>query len=75
MRVPYPILALEIEKLYLKEFPPNSDAAIEEHCVLIDEFICACGWSAEDYLQQFLEDVGLTGVEGALQFTDNRTSN
>lgn len=46
-RIPYEIIALEVEKLY--DFSITDEKKIEERCVLIQEFIESCGWSIEDY--------------------------
>ena len=56
MKIPYEVMALEVERLYAREFPPNSDRAIEEHCEYIATFIESCGWTVEEYLQRWMHE-------------------
>lgn len=61
-KVPYPILAIEVDKLYDKEFPPGtSDNEIERHCEFIAEFIRACGWTEDEYILRYVGGEDLTG--------------
>lgn len=56
MRVSFQLLSFEVEKLYSKEFPPNSDKEIQEHCGFIGEFIRACGWEENEYLERWMSE-------------------
>jgi hypothetical protein len=56
MRVPYEILADNVEKLYQKQFDENDTAAIEEHITYIEKFIESCGWSIEEYMERWLRE-------------------
>jgi hypothetical protein len=58
-KVPYEVLALEVDKLYQKQFPSSSDPdfalkEIEEHCEYIATFIESCGWNLEEYIQEYI---------------------
>jgi hypothetical protein len=55
-RIAYPILALQVELLYQKEFPIGNNKAIEEHCEYIAKFIESCGWTMDQYLERFMQD-------------------
>lgn len=61
-KVSYEIMALEVEKLYSKEFPPH-DAAITKHCELIAEFIRACGYSEEEYWERWVKENPIEGID------------
>lgn len=58
MKVPYPILALEVEKLYAREFNDDQLKEIDEHCKFIAEFIKACGYSEEEYMERWMKEPG-----------------
>ena len=55
-KVPYATLAYEIEKLYSKELPQGDDKAIEDHCELIAQFICSCGWEETEYWERWMQE-------------------
>lgn len=56
VKVPYEVMALEVEKLYQKEFPDTALTQIEEHCEFIATFIESCGWTTEEYLQRWMHE-------------------
>ena len=56
MKVPYEILAEQVEKLYTKQFDDSDTVAIEAHITYIEKFIEACGWSVEQYLERWLKE-------------------
>jgi hypothetical protein len=58
LKIPYLVMAMQLERLYQKEFHENDLKAIEEHCNYIAEFIEACGWTIDDYLARFIKDEG-----------------
>jgi hypothetical protein len=56
-KIPYPILAYEIEKLYAKEFSDWNDVkAIEDHCEYIAAFIKAAGYTEEEYMELWMQN-------------------
>jgi hypothetical protein len=55
-KIPYAILALEIEKLYSKDIPEDNDKAIEEHCEYIAQVIRSMGWSEEEYMERWMKE-------------------
>lgn len=55
-KVPFPILALEVEKLYAKQFPNDAEEEINKHIEYIATYIQACGWLEDEYFTQWLND-------------------
>jgi hypothetical protein len=55
-KISYPILALQIELLYQREFAEGNDKAIEDHCLYIANFIRSCGWTEEEYLERWMRE-------------------
>jgi len=53
-RIPYEIMSYQVELLYQKQFDSNQDAAITKHCEYIAEFIRACGYTEEEYLERWM---------------------
>jgi hypothetical protein len=56
-KLPYDVLAIQIEKLFEKEMPDN-DEEIDQHCQLIDAFIEAAGWNVEEYFERWMQEPG-----------------
>lgn len=56
VKVPFPILALEVEKLYARQFPIDAEAEINLHLEYIATYIQACGWTEDEYFTQWLVD-------------------
>jgi hypothetical protein len=56
MRVPYAIVALEVEKLYSQKFDDSQVEAIEKHCEYIADFIKACSWTEDEYWDQWYRE-------------------
>jgi hypothetical protein len=54
-KIAYEILAVEVDKLYLKELPLEDISGINEHIEFIKNFIEACGWSTDEYIQRIWE--------------------
>lgn len=50
-RIPYEVLALQVDRLYNKDFPEDSTQSIEEHCEFIQTFIQSCGWDLDDFIR------------------------
>lgn len=55
-RIPFCVVALEVEKLYQKKFPEGDDKAITEHCEYIATFIESCGFSIDEYLELWCKE-------------------
>ena len=55
-RVQYEIVAIEVERLYARQFPPNSDKEIEKHIQYIVEYLHACGWEEDEYLERWMSE-------------------
>jgi hypothetical protein len=58
-KIPYLIMALEVERLYSKEFPEGDDAAITKHCEYIASFINSCGYSEDEYMERWMREQDL----------------
>lgn len=55
MRVPYEVVAFEVDKLYTKPISSSDLKAIEAHCEYISMFVEACGWTAEGFLDEYIK--------------------
>jgi len=55
-RVPFLVVALEVEKLYQKVIAEDNDQAIEDHCEFIANYIEATGWQIDEYLERWMQD-------------------
>jgi hypothetical protein len=53
-KIPYEILAVQVEKLFEKELPDNDDE-IDAHCRYIDSFITSCGWDVNEYFERWMQ--------------------
>lgn len=54
MKISYEIVATEVDKLYQKDFPDGAHKAIEEHCEFISVFIESCGWTVEEFVEEYV---------------------
>lgn len=52
MRISFEQLDLEVEKLYQRQIDENDLTTINEHCEFIHNFILACGWDMQEYLDE-----------------------
>lgn len=52
-KLPCEYVLREVEKLYQKRFEDHETDAIEKHIAFIVEFIHACGWTEEEYMEAF----------------------
>jgi hypothetical protein len=43
----------EVDKLYQKKFEDHETDAIEKHIAFIVDFLHACGWTEEEYMEAF----------------------
>lgn len=70
-KVPYEVLALEVDKLYQKEFIHGDHASIDEHLKFIETFIESCGWEVEEYMAEYIH----RGLKAYLPPTDLKEQN
>lgn len=50
VKVPFEVMALEVDKLYPPHYNLKPGETVEEHCAFIAQFIQACGYTEEEYL-------------------------
>jgi len=51
-KIPFEIVALEVEKLYQKQFNVDQEVEIEQHCEFISSFIESCGYDTDDFIRR-----------------------
>ena len=61
LKVPYEVLALEIDKLYPPHYDLKQDETLEDHLEYIHTFIESCGWTVEEYMEEYIHR-GLDGL-------------
>lgn len=54
LRVPYEIMAVEVDKMYPPHYVLKPNETIEEHLMNIEAFIESCGWTTEEYLEEYI---------------------
>lgn len=54
LKIPYEVMAPEVDKLYPPHYELKSGETIEEHLLYIETFIQACGWTTEDYMEEYI---------------------
>ncbi len=54
LKVPYEILAVEVDKLYPPHYVLKPNETIEQHLMDIESLIVACGWTPEEYLEEYI---------------------
>lgn len=54
LKVQYEILALEVDKLYPPYYVLKPGETIEQHLMDIEGFIESCGWTTEEYLEEYI---------------------
>ncbi len=54
LRVPYEVMALEVDKLYPPHYELKTGETIEQHLMDIEAFIESCGWTTEEYLSEYI---------------------
>lgn len=69
LKVPYEVLALEVDKLYPPYYVLKPGETIDQHIMDIHSFIESCGWTTEEFLEEY--------IHRALNelFPDKRTQN
>lgn len=56
MKISFEILNSQIEKIYNQEIDINNTDAVNAQAEYICDFVQACGWSWDDYLNRWLFD-------------------
>lgn len=54
LKVPYAVMAVEVDKLYPPHYELKSGETIEQHLMDIEAFIESCGWTTEEYLEEYI---------------------
>ena len=54
LKVPYEVMALEVDKLYPPHYDLKPGETIEQHLMDIEAFIESCGWTTEEYLSEYI---------------------
>lgn len=54
LKVSYEVLALELDKLYPPHYTLKPGETIEQHIMDIHDFIESCGWTTEEYLEEYI---------------------
>lgn len=54
LKVQYEVLALEVDKLYPPHYVLKQGETIEQHLMDIEGFIESCGWTTEEYLEEYI---------------------
>jgi hypothetical protein len=54
LKLPYAVLSLEVDKLYPPHYELKPGETAESHCEDITDFIEACGWTVEEYLEEYI---------------------
>lgn len=54
LKVPYAVLAMEVDKLYPPHYVLKDGETIEQHLMDIEAFIESCGWTTEEYLSEYI---------------------
>lgn len=57
-KIPYEIMSIHVSQMYTKKFDENDIEAINKYCENIAEFIRACGWSEDEYVQRLMRPEG-----------------
>jgi len=57
-KVAFETLDLQVASMYQKKFDENDIEAINKYCESIAEFIKACGWTEEEYVQRLMKPQG-----------------
>lgn len=54
LKVPYEVMAVEVDKLYPPHYDLKPGETIEQHLMDIEAFIESCGWTTEEYLAEYI---------------------
>jgi hypothetical protein len=55
LKVQYEILSLNVDKLYPPYYTLKPGETLEEHMLDIEAFIYSCGWTPEQYLEEYIQ--------------------
>lgn len=55
MKIPYEIVSLEVNKMFLKDPEKMSQKEITENCNKISSFLDACGWDEEEFINRMFD--------------------
>lgn len=50
-KVPYALVAVQMEKLWGVPIDHKDEAAMEKHCDLLRGYVESCGWNISDYIR------------------------
>jgi len=54
LKVPYEILAVEVDKMYPPHYTLKEGETIDQHIMDIHDFIESCGWSVEEFTEEYI---------------------
>lgn len=54
IKIPFEILSIQVEKIYNQEINTNDLTAINKQAEYVCDFVEACGWSWDDFLNESL---------------------
>lgn len=58
-KVPYEIIAVEVDKLYPPIYVLKPNETLDEHLDFIETFITSCGWDMDEFLKEYLHRTNL----------------
>lgn len=58
IKVAFETLDFQVAHMYTKKFDEDDIQAINQYCENIAEFIKACGWDEESYIQRLMRPEG-----------------
>ena len=67
-KVAYEVMSLEVDKMYPPHYILKDGETIEQHLMDIETFIEACGWTTEEYLEEYIH-------RGVKDYVPNRRAN
>lgn len=53
-KIQYEILAINIDKLYPPHYVLKQGETIDQHLMDIEAFIESCGWSPQEYIEEYI---------------------
>lgn len=54
-RLPYAMVAIEMEKLWSVQIDPSDIDSVNNHCDLLRGFVESCGWDVDDYIRRMMD--------------------
>lgn len=52
-KIPFPVLTIQVNKLYDQIVDMTNDKAVNEQSEYIHDFVAACGWDWDEYLYEW----------------------